>query len=144
MAEGSVTKKILNVAAIVSAVLAIEGGLSWAFKDNIITFIKEVAEEGRPSTRKDLSAEMEVRPELVVIELGRMYKDFKTSQQNIEEFNNTWIPHLEKEKLFFHIGFFFDVEEDKVKFKDFDGSILPCWHDEQGWYYMKEGYKYYG
>jgi hypothetical protein len=72
-----------------------------------------------------------------------MYKDFKEFQKNIIEFNDTWIPHLENEKTFYHVGFFVDLSDEKIKYKDFDGSIYPCWHDEGGYYYMKEGYKFY-
>jgi hypothetical protein len=134
---------IINVGAIVGAVLAIEGGITYLFKGSIDNYIKKTAESDRPSTRGDLSQEMEVRKELVVIELGKMYKEFKETQKNIETFNQTWIPYLESEKLFYYIGFFFDIEEEKVKYRDFDGDVLPCWHDEAGWYYMKQGFKYY-
>jgi hypothetical protein len=120
------------------------GALIYMFEPHIETFIMGVVKENKgASTREDLSKEMEVRKSFVTYEIGKMYKDFKETQKNITAFNDTWIPHLEKEKNFYYVGFFYDLVEEKVKYKDFDGDILPCWHDDQGWYYMKQGYKFY-
>ncbi len=132
----------LTVSAFTSTII---GGLIWMFEPHIETFIIDVIEKKKPSTRAELSKEMAVRPELVTIELGKMYKGYHETEANIKAFNQTWIPHLEKEKVQFHVGFFVSIEEDKdkVKYRDFDGEIYPCWNDEQGWYYMKQGYKYY-
>lgn len=131
----------LTVSAFTSTFL---GGLLWVFEPHIEDAVMAIIEKHKgPSTRGELSEEMDVKPAFVTVEIGKMYKEFKQTKKNIEEFNNTWIPHLEQEKNFYYVGFFVDVVDDKVKYKDFDGDILPCWHDEGGWYYMKQGYKFY-
>lgn len=131
----------LTVSAFTSTIL---GGAFYMFEPRFEDFVMNIIEKHKgPSTRAELSEEMDVRPELVTIEVGKMYKEFKETQKNIELFNETWIPHLEDEKTYFYVGFFVDIAEDKVKFKDFDGEIYPAWHDHMGWYYMKEGYKFY-
>ena len=133
-----------NIMAVSAFISLIWGGFVWLMEPHIETFVMYVVDKNKgSSTRGDLAEEMDVRKEFVAIEIGTMYKDFKKSQENIELFNDTWIPYLENEKLFFYIGFFYDIEEEKVKYRDFDGDILPCWNDEGGWYYMKQGYKYY-
>ena len=134
-------KWIGNIMAVSAFISLIWGGFVWLMEPHIETFVMYVVDKNKgSSTRNDLAEEMNVRKEFVTIELGKMYKDFKKSQENIELFNDTWIPYLEEEKLFFYIGFFYDIEEEKVKYRDFDGDVLPCWHDEEGWYYMKQGY----
>lgn len=133
-----------NIMAVSAFISLIWGGVVWLMEPHIETFVMYVVDKNKgSSTRNDLAEEMGVRKEFVAIEIGTMYKDFKESQENIELFNDTWIPYLENEKLFYYIGFFYDIEEEKVKYRDFDGDVLPCWRDEGGWYYMKEGYKFY-
>jgi hypothetical protein len=139
-----VLKWMGNIMAVSAFLSLIWGGIGYLMEPHIEDFIMNVVEANKgTSTRGDLAKEMDVRKELVTIEIGNMYRDFKTAQKNIELFNETWIPYLENEKLFYYVGFFYDITEEKVKYRDFDGDILACWHDEGGWYYMKQGYKYY-
>jgi len=147
MSDGrTISQRLINISVILGAVIAIQGALSWVFKDKIDDYILSTATKDQPSTRTDLSKEMNIRKELVVIEIGNMYREFKDAQKNIQSFNETWIPYLEKEKLVFHVGFFADIDSKgnvKIKYRDFDGEEYRSWHDEQGWYYMKQGYRFY-
>jgi len=71
----------LLVSTFTSAIL---GSLGWLFEPHIEQFIVDVmtAKKG-PSTRGELSKEMGVRTELVTIEIGKMYKDFSQTKQNL-------------------------------------------------------------
>jgi hypothetical protein len=145
--ENKWLKWIGNIMAISAFLTFIWGGIGYLFEPRIESFIMHVVDKNKgSSTRGDLAEEMDVRKEFVAIEIGTMYRDFKQAQENIELFNNTWIPFLENEKTFYYIGFFVDISNPnnpKVKYRDIDGEVLPCWHDDQGWYFMKQGYKYY-
>jgi hypothetical protein len=136
-------QKIMNAAAIISAVIAIEGALSWAFKDKIDAYIKSISDESR-STRQDLSEEMEVRKELVVIEIGKMYKEFKETQKNLEKFNQTWIPYLEDETKIIRPGVYvLRSDDNEIWWVDYDGKEYRVHFDDQGiGYYVADGYRY--
>lgn len=139
-------KWIGNIMAVSAFLSVVWGGIAWVMEPHIETFIMTVVQENKgSSTRGDLAEEMNVKKEIVVMEIGKMYRDFKDAQQNIQDFNNTWIPYLENEKTFFHVGFFVKVIEGEFEmwYKDFDGKEYRAWHDHDGWFYQKQGYKIY-
>lgn len=137
----------LTVSAFTSMLL---GGALWIFEPHIESFIEHVHHKIEKENEhicvdfeSKLGDEMGVRSELVTIEISDMFKEFDETKKNLKEFNKTWIPHLENEKRFFRVGYIVDLEIRKVNFQHFDGHLYPAWSDINGWYYMKEGYKFY-
>jgi hypothetical protein len=131
------------IAGLTSAIWA---GAVVIFEPHIETFIMDVINKNKgASTRGDLAKHSGLEKSQVAREFGKMYKDFKETQENIDLFNKTWIPHLENEKTFFYVGFFVKTvnNEPEMWYKDFDAKEYPAWHDEGGWFYQKQGYKYY-
>ena len=139
----SIKQRIMNTAAIITAVIAIEGAATWLFKDKIDNYIKSICNESK-STRKDLSKEMGVREELVVIEIGKMYKEFKETQKNLDKFNDTWIPYLQDETKIIRPGVYvLRSDKQEIWWIDYDGKEYRVHFDETGvGYYVANGYRY--
>lgn len=139
-------KRIGNFMLAFSFISLIWGGIAYMMEPRIEEFIMSVVDENKgSSTRADLAIEMDVKKKDVCEEIGEMYRNFNTAEENIDLFNETWIPYLEAEKTFFHVGFFVKVIEDEFEmwYKDFDGKEYRAWHDHDGWFYQKQGYKIY-
>jgi hypothetical protein len=135
-----------NIMAISAFMSLLWGGIGWLMEPHVETFIMDVVKDNKgPSTRGEIADSLGIHKVNVVPRIVKMMKEFKETQTNIEKFNETWIPYLEDEKTFFHVGFFVIFEDNiwKVKYRDFDQEEYKCWHDDAGWYYMKAGYKYY-
>jgi hypothetical protein len=139
-------KWIGNIMAVSAFVSLVWGGLVILLEPHIETFIMSVVDKNKgSSTRGDLAKEMGIDKDDVCEEIGTMYIDFKSAQENIETFNQTWIPYLEGEKAFFYVGFFVRIVDGEFEmwYKDFDSKEYRAWSDEAGWFYQKQGYKFY-
>ena len=145
--KGNIWLKRIGNFMLISAFLSLVwGGVAFLGKHHLDRYIMDVVKENKgPSTKAGLAEEMGIEKEDVCEEIGTMYVDFKDAQENIESFNKTWIPYLENEKTFYHVGFFVKVLDHELEmwYKDFDGKEYRAWHDHDGWFYQKQGYKIY-
>jgi len=124
--------------------------LGWLFYPHIEDAIMDIVEKNKgESTKTLLSKEMStpdyvVPAEDVCEELGDMFKDNKHRHDAQDAILDLWIPYLEEEIKWRAVGYFVDPNRpDVVKFRHWDGRNYDAWSDEQGWFYIKGGYKYY-
>ena len=137
--------RIGNFMAVFAFASVIWGGLAYLMEPRIEDYIMEVVDKNKgTSTRADLALEMGVKKDDVCEELGEMYKDNSHRHDAQDKILNLWIPYLEREVEWRAVGYFVNIAEpDVVKFHHWDGRDYDAWKDEQGWFYIKGGYKYY-
>lgn len=138
-------KRIGNFMLVFSFASVIWGGIAYMMEPRIEEFIMSVIEVNKgESTKSGLAREMKVDKGLVIRELGKMYRDSKHRHDAEDAILDTWIPYLEHETQWHSVGYFVSIDDPKVvKFHHWDGRDYDAWKDEQGWFYVKDGYKYY-
>ena len=119
--------------------------VGWLMYPHISKYVMTIVNENKgTSTRADLAKEMGIEKEDVCEELAGMYKDNAHRHDAQDEILNAWIPYLEEEVEWRSVGYFVSIEDtDVTKFRHWDGRDYDAWKDDQGWFYIKGGYKYY-
>ena len=145
-------KWLVVVGSVTTATTVILSASAWLFQEKIVNFIIDVYDEQQKKEIKfevDMSSKMskdgeKINPEDVRWKLAKMFRDFNSKTQFENDLISKWIPHLESEVAWRKIGYFVDVNNPSiVKFHHWDGRDYDAWNDEQGWFYMKDGYKFY-
>jgi hypothetical protein len=104
--------------------------VGWLMYPHISNYVMGIVDANKgTSTRSDLAKEMGIEKEDVCEEIGEMYKDNS---------------HRTEESRWINVGYFVNIEDDEVvKFHHWNGRNYDAWKDDQGWFYIKGGYKYY-
>ncbi len=140
----------LMLAGLFTALSLLSGVAAWLFQDKIDDYIMYVVETNKgESTKAMLAEEMStsehiVKKEDVCEELGEMYLESMHQHDQQNAILDIWIPYLKQETQWRIVGYFVNIEDpDIVKFHHWDGRNYDAWKDDQGWFYIKGGYKYY-
>jgi hypothetical protein len=138
-------KKIGNFMLIFSFASVLWGGIAYMMEPRIEDFIMDVVNKNKgTSTRSDLAEEMGIKKKDVCEELGEMYKDSKHRHDAQDSILTQWIPYLIDETKWISVGFFVKADDaEVVKFHHWNGRDYDAWDDDQGWFYVKNGFKYY-
>lgn len=143
--ENKWLSRIGNVLLVFSFTSVMWGGIGYLMEPRAEDFIMYVVNKYKgESTKVILGKEMKVDKTKALPELGKMYRENKHRHDAEDSILNKWIPYLQKETEWKQVGFFVNVDDpDVVKFHHWDGRDYDAWSDDQGWFYVKSGYKYY-
>lgn len=133
---GVIAKYVMWISAIITALTGMFSLVLWMSYPHIESAILDIVEshKGR-STKEMLGEEMNIHKDDVCEQIGVMYSDYLKLKDGTSEMESP---------LWLSVGYYVlkDDRED-VKFLHWDGKTYDAWEDERGWYFVKEGYKYY-
>lgn len=137
--------KVGNIMLIFSFTSLMWGGIAYLMEPHAEKFIMDVVNENKgESTKTGLSREMKVDKTDVIKELGKMYRDSKHRHDAQDSILTKWIPYLLEETRWMAVGYFVSIDDPElVKFHHWNGRNYDAWKDDQGWYYVKGGFKHY-
>jgi len=138
-------KRIGNFMLVFSFASILWGGIVYMMEPRIEDYIMNVVDKNKgTSTRVDLANEMGVEIKDVCEEIGDMYKESMHHHNSQDSILTIWIPYLQEETKWTSVGYFVSIDDDEVvKFHHWDGRDYDAWKDDQGWFYVKGGFKYY-
>lgn len=145
-------KWLLIVASLITATSGTMTFGMWLFQEKIVNFVVEIYNEQKakePSFIVTMAEKMskggeEVKPEDVCWKLAKAWREFNSKSEFENDLLEYWIPHLEHETEWHQVGYFVNMNDPTiVKFHHWDGRDYDAWSDEQGWFYVKGGFKFY-
>lgn len=143
-------KWIIIIASVAGATTTLLGAGAWLFREKIQNYIVSTVNESKDVSiesklaEKMFQQEPQFKDSDVCWKIGKLYRDFYSSKQMESDILNKWIPVLEQEVMWRPVGYFVNVTNpDIVKFHHWDGRDYDAWSDEIGWFYVKNGLKYY-
>lgn len=138
---------VFSISTATSGLLATGG---WLFREKIQNYIISTVESNKDDSveaklaEKMFKGEPEFKESDVCWKIGKLYRDFYSSEKAESDILNVWIPYLENQKNWMPVGYFVKVSDPSiVKFHHWDGRDYDAWSDDIGWFYVKNGLKYY-
>lgn len=138
------------LSALLASFSAIITFVGWLMMPHVETFIMKVVDKNKGRSTKELLAEEmstkgdRVEKDDVCEELGQMYIEMKTRHYAEDTLLQRWIPFLIEENKWTNVGYFVKKDDPETTvFRHWNGRSYSAWKDEQGWFYVRGGHKYY-